>query len=177
MNNRGQVIIGAALVFLGLVFLIGTIFQIDVWAFCFPVGLIVIGVWLVTRPRLSASGRDSEVMLIGDVRRRGNWSVREQELWLGISDVDLDFASADIPAGETKFFFYSFVGDVDIFVPRGVGVSVRTFCFFVDAELLGRDYERFLSPVEVVSENYAAAERRLHFELTGFVSDIKVKHV
>jgi hypothetical protein len=177
MHNRGQLIIGAALVLLGIAFFIGTIFQINVWAICFPVGLILIGVWLVARPNLGGDKSiGSEVVLIGDVRRRGNWVVRSQEFWLGIGDVDLDFASAEIPTGETRIMFYSFVSDIKIYIPKDVGVSIYIYGFFNEADLLNQKQESFLSPVEVTSSNYAAAERRLRFEMTGFINEIKVRH-
>jgi lia operon protein LiaF len=177
MNVRGQLIVGSALVLFGLVFLIGTVFQINIWSFCFPIGLIVAGIWLVTRPSFSRDGRDTQVLIIGELRRRGSWSVRNQEFWMGISDVDFDFASAEISPGETRISFFSFVGDIDIFVPRDVGVSVRTFGFFMDTDLLGRELESFLSPIVVTSENYATTERRLIFEMTGFVNDVKVRYI
>lgn len=79
MANRGQIIIGAALVALGIIFLLGTVFQIDLWPFCWSAGLILLGVWLVLRPKFAAPGSGTEVSLIGDLKRRGSWNVRDEE--------------------------------------------------------------------------------------------------
>ena len=44
MRDKGQIIIGAVIVFVGLIFLIGNVLNVNVWAFCWPVGLILLGV-------------------------------------------------------------------------------------------------------------------------------------
>lgn len=179
MRNRGELVFGAILVLLGLVLLIGTVFNINVWALCWPAFLIILGLFLVFRPRLGGMGPDasSDVLLIGDRRRRGNWTVKDEELWLGVGDVELDFSQATIPPGETTLRFISFVGDVDLFIPSSVGVSVRAAGFVIDGDILGRDYDTFLTPVEATSPNYATAESRLRIEMTSFVADLKVKHI
>ena len=177
MRNRGQLVFGAVLVALGLLSLLSTVFQIDFGALCWPVLLIGVGVWLVLRPRLINPESGTDVLLIGDRRRRGAWTVRDEELWLGVGNIELDMTQATIPPGETTLRIYSFVGDVDIFVPRVVGVIVQVNGFVIDSDLLGRDYDSFLTPVSVSSENYAAAECRLRVEMTSFVADLKVKQV
>lgn len=132
MVNRGQLIFGIVLVVLGLLFLLGTLFQINVWAICWPVGLILLGAWLVLRPSLTEDGKGSEVVLLGDLRRRGNWVVKDEEIWLGVGDANLDFTETDIPVGETRLRFLTFVGDVDLYVPAEVGVSIHVSGFVVD---------------------------------------------
>lgn len=175
MINRGQLTIGVILILLGLVLLLGTLFEINLWAVCWPAGLIALGIWLILRPRLAGPGIGTQAVLLGDLRRRGNWAVQNEEIWLGVADVDLDFSGAEIPLGETRIRIYGFVGDVDVFVPAEVGVSVYAAGFVVDSNLLGHDQDAILVPVEAVSENYNTAERRLRIEMTGFVCDLKVK--
>lgn len=177
MRNRGQLIIGAVLVALGLLSLLSTVFRIDFGALCWPVLLIGVGIWLVLRPRLSSPDWPSEVLLIGDRRRRGEWTVRNEEFWLGVGDIELDMTQAIIPPGETVLRVYSFVGDIDVFVPRSVGVAVQLNGFVIDSDVLGQDYDSFLTPVSVQSENYLTAESRLRVEMTSFVVDLKIKQV
>lgn len=175
MRNRGQILIGTLLVVLGVIFLLSTLFDVDIWRFCWPVGLIVVGVWLVLRPRMAAPGSGTEVTLFGDIRHYGDFIVQDQEFWLGIGDIDLDLSDAQIPAGETVWRFYTFIGDVKLVVPQAVGVSVHAVGFVVDSELLGHDMDAFFAPVNAASENYATAEKRLRIELTGFVTELKVR--
>jgi lia operon protein LiaF len=177
MRNKGQIVMGSILVGLGLIFLIGTVFRIDVWSLCFPLGLIVLGVWLVFRPRVSGEGTNSQVILLGDERRKGAWDVRDQELWFGIADIELDLVHAIIPPGETRFRLFGFVGDVDIWLPAGVGVSVEVNGFVIDTEVLGRSLESIFTPMEYVSDDYASAEQKVRIEMTSFVADLKIKQL
>jgi hypothetical protein len=175
--NRGQLLLGLAMVLLGVLFLAGSIFHVDVWAFCWPVGFILVGIWLVLRPGLSRGNNTPDIVLIGDLRRRGNWIVKDNEIWLGIADVDLDFTGAEIPPGETRYKIYGFVGDVDLVVPAAVGTKVSATGFVIDADLFGRKHQAFLYPVKSTSDDYVTADRKLTIEMVGFVIDIKVKKI
>lgn len=177
MVNRGQLVLGSILVLLGLMLLVGSIFRIDMWAFCWPTGLILLGVWLVLRPTLTGPDKGSEVVLLGDIRRRGVWNLADQTIWLGIGDVDLDLTQAVIPAGETQLNLYGFVGDVDIFMPRSMGYAIRANGFVVHSDLEGEPTDNVLVPLEATSANYVAAEQRLRIEMTSFVADIKIRQV
>lgn len=177
MRNRGQLIFGVVLVFFGLVFLMSTLFNVDLWPFCWSIGLIGLGVWLVLRPRLAGPGMNTEVSLIGDFRRAGSWEVKNEEIWIGVGDVDLDFLQTSVSPGETVLRIYTFVSDIDIFIPRTVGVAVHAAGLVVDAKLLGQEEQTFLSPVEVTSEGYASADCKVRIELTGFVCDISVRQM
>lgn len=115
--------------------------------------------------------------LFGEIRRHGRWNVHNEEIWRRIRDVELDFSEADIPSGEMMLKFYTLVGDVEIYVPKTAGISIRTMAFIADTDLLGEKYDAFLSPVSVVSPEYLAAEKRLRIELLGFVTEIKVRQV
>lgn len=173
MRNRTQLFLGALLVIWGLVALIGAVFHIDVGPICWSVGLILVGVWLVLRPRFTSPGTVSSVSLIGEMQRNGSWQVTNEEFWMGVGDVDLDFRDAVIPAGETKLHIYTFVSDVELLLPRTVGIDLHIAGFVVDANLFGQKRETFLTPVEYTSEAYAGAEQRLRIEMTGFVSSLK----
>lgn len=177
MLERGQLRLGVFLVVLGLIFLLGTVFDINLWPFCWSAGLIGLGVWLVMRPRLAGPEVSTDVSLIGDLKRRGAWVVRNEEIWHGIGDVELDFTQAAVPQGESLIRMYTFVGDLKVYAPPEIGVRVTTKGFFVDAELLGEKIQTFLSPAEAVTPNYAEADRRVRIEMTGFVNEVKVSQV
>lgn len=175
MRNRGELIAGSALVLLGLIFLLGTLFNINIWAICWPIGLILLGVWLVVRPRLAGPDRNVNILLISDFDRRGKWDIHDEEFWIGIGDIDLDMLTANIPPGETRINIYSLIGDVSVYVPESVGVAVRANGFFLDTDILGQESDNFLVPVEAVSENYEMAECRIRIEQFGLITELKVK--
>lgn len=177
MQNRGQLIIGAILIGLGIIFLIGEVFRINIWAFCFPIGLIAVGGWILLRPNFSSSGVQSEFLLLGEVKRRGDWEVSSREYWVGIGDVELDMIHARIPEGETRISIYGFVNDVDILLPDDVEFEVNANGFVQEAEVLGKKVERFLSPVEFSTGEYTSGQRKIHFETLGFVTDLKISRL
>jgi len=175
MRNRGQVFIGIVIIVIGLMSLIGSLFDVDVGAFCWPIGLIVLGVWLLLRPQLVSSDTAVQAKLVGDVRRHGAWQVADEEIWIGVGDVRLDMTSADVPAGETRLRIFSFVGDVVLLVPEGVGVSVSSLAFVTDARVLGQRRESFFSSFHLTSDDYETAERKVRLETTSFVTSLRVK--
>ena len=177
MRNKGQIYIGIALVVIGVLFAIGAIFQINVWAFCWPVALILIGVWFLVRPRFLSPGTLSNVHPLGDVRRYGSWQVANEEIWMFVGDIDLDMVQAEFPSGETVLRIFGFVGDVDIALPKNVGLSFTSTAFVTDSRVNERKLESFLAPVSFSSDSYEVNEKRLRLETTFFVADVKVRIV
>jgi lia operon protein LiaF len=174
MRNQGQLVLGGLLIFFGLVFLLGTLFRINVWAFCWPVGLILLGAWILLRPQMVAPGTPVRVTPLGSIVRAGSWRVATEEFWLFVGDAKFDMTQADIPAGETTLRFFGFVGDVALTVPPGVGVTVTATAFVNDLWILGQHEENFVMPYSFASDDYAIAERKVRLEVTHFVASIKV---
>jgi lia operon protein LiaF len=175
MRNQGRVIIGLVLVGTGLVFLLGTVFRVNVWAFCWPVGLIAVGVWLLIRPSMVGPDTRVEQRVLGDIRRTGAWDVVEEEIWLGVGDVRLDMTAASVPTGETHIRVYGLVGDVDLIVPEGIGVSVSSWAFLTDGKVFGRNEQSFVTPLQATSDDYETADRKVYVETYFFVNDLTVK--
>ena len=115
MRNQGLILIGVVLIAAGLMFLLGNLFDINLGAYCFPVGLILLGVFLMLRPRMVAPGTRSDVLLIGDLDRSGTWDVTDEEVWAFIGDINYDLTKASIPKGDTTIRVTGFINDVEIF--------------------------------------------------------------
>jgi predicted membrane protein len=175
MRNKGLILIGAAMILIGLTSLIGTVLDVDAGGLLWAVGLILLGVWLLLRPQLFRSETAPRVRIFGPIRRKGAWQVADEELWVLIGDVILDFTNAEIPVGETEIRTYGFVGEIKVSVPEGVGVSLSSTAFVTDARVLGQRREVFLAPAELASEGYETAERKIRLETTCFVADVRVK--
>jgi lia operon protein LiaF len=175
MHAKWQVYIGILVTLIGLMFLIGAIFDVDVGAFCWPIGLIALGIWLLLRPQLVGPDMAARLKLLGDIRRRGEWPVADEEMWVGIGDVNLDLTSADIPVGETTLRILGFVGDVKVRVPQGVGVSVSSTSFVTDARIFGEKRDGIFFPVHFASQDYDTAERKIRLETAHFVMSLRVR--
>jgi lia operon protein LiaF len=175
MRNSGVLIFGGFLVLIGILTLFGNLFDINAWAIFWPLVLILLGVWILVRPRWIGARGPAELLFFNNLRRKGAWQVKNEEIWTFLGNVNLDLTSAEIPNGETKYNIYGFIGDVDLLVPQGVGVSVSSAAFVNDIKVFGRKRGSFLFPVEITSEGYEAAERKIRLDVAFFISDVKVK--
>jgi lia operon protein LiaF len=175
VRNQGRTIIGLVIIGVGLVFLLGAVFRVNVWTFCWPVGLIAVGVWLLIRPSMVGPDMRVEQKVLGDIRRTGAWDVVEEEIWLGVGDVRLDMTQATVPTGETRICVYGLVGDVDLIVPEGIGVFVSSWAFLTDGKVFGRKEQSFVTPLQATSDDYEIADRKVQVETYFFVNDLTVK--
>lgn len=176
MKLRGEVLAGVLLVLVGSLALISTLFNVDFGLLCWPSFFILLGVWIIIRPRMVSEETDLHLILLGDLHRSGEWTVTDQELWAFITDVDLDFTQADIPVGVTSIKLFGFVGDIDLYLPAGVGFRLNSYGFVTDARILGEKHTGFfLQPVQETSESYDAAEKKIDVDLLAFIGEIKVR--
>jgi hypothetical protein len=175
MRNYGQIFIGVAIIVLGVTFLLGAIFDLDVGRFLCPTGLIVIGTWLLLRPLLARGSTEFRAKAIGDVRRRGDWQVVDEEIWLGVGDVKLDMTDADIPTGETRIRTFGIVNSILLTVPEDVGIAVSSSAVITEAKILGQKHSRTFSPFDFESDHFVTAKRKIRLETTYVVADITIK--
>ncbi len=176
MRNQGMVFIAVAIILIGVVLLAGNLFNFNVWAICFPVGLIVLGLFVMLRPRTVGPGVESHTMLFGDFNRVGPGQLPAEEFWGFIVDGTYDLTKYDVPPGETVIRGFSFISDVEIFAPADLGLAISGYSFVTEFKLDGGEEETyFLSPFHWQSDGYKMAERQVRVELTQFIGDIKLR--
>ncbi len=167
--------LGAVIVFIGLLFLIGAVTGVNLGDFICPIALILVGVALIIRTRRISRDTAFTAKLIGDIRRRQGDKVQNEEIWVGIGDVDLFLTDADVPTGETRLRMVGFVGDIDLRIPEDVGLSITSLAFVTEAKMFGEKKSHIATPYEYVSPGYAEAERKIRLETTFFVADMKAR--
>lgn len=175
MTKRTQIVIGVVILLFGLAALLATVFNINIWALCWGIGLILLGILILLRPRLAAPGSQARFRFIADFKRTGDWQVRNEEMWTFVSDGTFDLTTAELPTGETKIRIVAFVSDTDLIVPEDVGISVSLSSFFSEVRFLEDRDEAFVTPIIKSSEGYDLAERKIVLETVCFVSEVKVK--
>jgi hypothetical protein len=175
MRNRWLILVGILFILWGVLSLISTVFHVNVVAFCLPVALIALGVWLLVHPRVLGPGAAFHLLLLGDLRRSGAWQVADEEIWVGVGDVELDLTQAKIPSGETTLHVLGFVGDIKVRLPPDVGVAVSSAAFVTDARILGQRYETAFDTLHVTGEGYETAERKIRLEVTTLVADLRIE--
>ena len=174
MRNQGALIIGGGLILIGLVSIISSVFDINLWAVCWPVGLILIGLFLLFRPKLNFEGSDLRILPIGDLRRRDPWNVQSETILSFVGDMRYDFSLAEMPPGETRIQIYGFVNSVRIEVDPDTPISVSSSGFVTDSKILGRKRDYFFDTARYRAPDYEAATAKVHLEIVGFVVDLDI---
>lgn len=73
--------------------------------------------------------------VFGDLRRSGPWRLPERIHWRTVfGDVKLDLREAQVPAGTIEIDASTVFGDVELLVPEGVLVEVRSRAFLGDVK-------------------------------------------
>jgi len=175
MRNTGVLFFGGILILIGVLVLVGAILDVNMWNYFWPLLLILLGLWILVRPRWVGRRGQVEFLFFNNLRRKGAWQVKDEEIWSFLGDVYLDMSGAEIPVGESVYRIYGFIGDVDLLVPPGVGVSVSSAAFINEVRLLGHKQSSILFPVDIASDNYETAERKIRLDVAFFISDVKVK--
>lgn len=175
MSKRMQLILGGLIVLFGLVLLLENVFDINIWSFCWPIALILLGVFLLFGRQLRPSGSAVNIRFFGGVDRKENWTLANEEIWMFVGDVRMDFSQAVFPEGETTIRVFGFVGDINLVAPADAGLSVAASGFLTSAKIFGHKQDTFLSTERYVTEGYTESARRLHVETLMFVNDLDIK--
>lgn len=177
MRNQSQFYLGIVVILLGIGLLLANIFNIDIGLFCWPLFFILLGIFLIVRPRMVDRHTTITQKFLGEVERRGAWSVVDEEFWDFVAEVDLDMTEAIIPAGETRIRVWGFVSDINLTVPKHVGVTIVSTALVSEVAAWGHKEEAFLTAVRQQSDNYKLAEQKIRLESSCLVGDITVRHV
>ena len=173
--RRSEIIFGSIILGLGLLLLIGVIFEINIWGLFCPAGLIGLGVWLIYRTRKDPSGGDVNIRFIGDIKRRGTWNAQNEETWGFVLDYALDFTEAEVPNGTTVIRLGAFVNTLKAIIPNDLGVAVSSMAFMTESRIQGKKQETFLIPYQWESANFETAAKRIILKPSSFVSEIKIE--
>ena len=175
--RKSEIIIGSAILGVGLLLFVGAIFNIDLWGLICPAALIALGIWLIYRTRQDPREGDLNIKFVGDIRRQGSWQPKSEETWGFVLDSRLDFTEADLPEGETVFRVGAFVNDIKATIPAEVGAAIYSMAFMTESRIQGEKQETFFIPFTWQSVNFETATKKVILKPICFVSEIMVEHV
>jgi lia operon protein LiaF len=124
--------------------------------------------------------KDSRSVLIGDFHlTSGRFELNHLHVWHGIGDVVIDLSRAMLGTQEARLSVDGWIGDVTIYVPVDLPVSVSAEVSIGDLEVFGHRQGGISRCVMVRSDHYDtdphANKVQLHISL--LVGDIKVKYI
>lgn len=113
--------------------------------------------------------------LIGNVRMEGPFELEDIQLSHAVCDVTIDLSKAVIPEGESTIVISSLIGDVDIYVPYDLSVSVASTAILGDLKILERRHSGFGCRVHAETPGYSRSPRRVKIAVSLLIGDVDVR--
>lgn len=175
--QRSEIITGSIVLGIGFVFLIGAIFNINIWGLICPASLIGLGILLIYRTRQNPREGELSIKFVGNINRDGVWQPQNEETLGFVLESRLDFTEADLPDGQTILQTSAFVNDIKATFSSDVGVAIHSIAFMTDSRVQNERRETFFIPFNWQSSNFENAPKKVLLKSTCFVSEIKVEIV
>lgn len=125
----------------------------------------------VTSPHFRSS-------FIGDIRLLNNrFELEDMTIRNGIGDVKIDLSKAIISEGETVIVINGIIGNIDIYVPYDLEVSVQGIVTIGDLHVFDHRMSGFNRQLSIATKDYKTSLRRVKLVLSLFIGDIDVRYV
>ncbi|WLD92512.1 cell wall-active antibiotics response protein LiaF [Alkalihalobacillus sp. AL-G] len=126
-----------------------------------------------------AKGKRSNVgNLVTDVSMKDdNWQVEPIEEWNGVADYDFDFTKAFIPDKDTPINLSGWVGDIKIFIPEDVEFAVTSNTKVGSIKIGNYKKDGMMKNSTYKSEGYESATRKITFDFSFKVLDLRINRV
>lgn len=108
-------------------------------------------------------------------RDKEPWILRSMSLWYAVCELRLDFSLAIPEEKETTLVLQGIIGDIDIFVPEDMGLSVESSVLFGQLDAGTERESGMMNKIYWQSPNYATAEQRVKLIVSYIVGDIDIK--
>lgn len=124
------------------------------------------------------SPKESRSSLIGDFYlTSGRFELESLYIWNGIGDVVIDLSRALIQEEDAFLVVKGWVGDVTIYVPVDLPVSVSAEVTLGDLDVFGHRQGGVSRCVVMRSENFEQAPQKVNINISLLVGDIDVKYI
>lgn len=116
--------------------------------------------------------------LIGSCLLTGSrWELRDLDIWYGIGEVKIDLSRANIPENKSTIIINGWIGDVDIFVPYDLDVSIIARVGVGEIKIFGNKESGLNRSTAVETNGYHKEIKRVEIVVNLFVGDIDVNYL
>lgn len=113
--------------------------------------------------------------LIGNLFLTGSrWELQDMNVWHGIGDVKIDLSRAYIRDGETIIIINGWIGDVDIYVPYDLDISLTANVNFGDIDVFGNKQGGINRSMTLSTSGYQDSGKRVRLVVSLLIGDIDV---
>ncbi|WP_017728663.1 cell wall-active antibiotics response protein LiaF [Halalkalibacterium ligniniphilum] len=116
--------------------------------------------------------------LIGEIHYvHDQFELQDTTIWNGIGDVKMDFSKAIIPEGETVVIIQEVIGNIHLFVPEDLAVSIQASTWIGEISLFQRKQSGFNQTISIATKEYKQSPRRLKLVISTGIGEVKVRAV
>ncbi|WCK55713.1 cell wall-active antibiotics response protein LiaF [Aneurinibacillus sp. Ricciae_BoGa-3] len=116
--------------------------------------------------------------LIGNLFLTGSrWDLQDMNIWHGIGDVKIDLSRAYIHEGETVLFINGWVGDIDIYVPYDLNITLTANVNLGDIDVFGNKQGGFNRSTTLSTSGYKTATKKVRIIVSLLIGDIDVMYL
>lgn len=116
--------------------------------------------------------------LIGDLHLiNQQFELTDLNLSFGIGDIKIDLTKAIIPEGETTLVVSGLLGDVDLYIPYDLDISVSTTIITGNIEVLGQKKAGVNCQIALETAGYKEATRKVKISVSLLAGDLDVRHL
>lgn len=91
-----------------------------------------------------------------------------------IGDIEVTLNGGRLQPGLNRIIISDFVGDIRIFVPKGMPTFVHCSNFIGDIDIFGKRTSGFGNHIESQTADYTAASDKLFLAISSFISDVRI---
>ncbi|UOY93537.1 cell wall-active antibiotics response protein LiaF [Ectobacillus sp. JY-23] len=116
-------------------------------------------------------------MLVGNYHMMGSvYELHDINIRYGLGDVKIDLTTAMIPEGETVLVIHGLVGNIRLYVPYDIEISLNHSVLLGNISMLEYKEKGFNKNICLVTEAYQAAPRRIKIISTLLIGDTEVRY-
>ncbi|MDF2924107.1 MAG: hypothetical protein K0R57_3021 [Paenibacillaceae bacterium] len=108
-------------------------------------------------------------------RDKEPWVLRSMSLWCVVGELNLDFSLAIPEEKETTLVLQGIIGDVDLYVPEDIGISIESSVLFGQLRVATERESGTMNKILWQSPNYGTADNRMKLIVSYIVGDIDIK--
>ncbi len=115
--------------------------------------------------------------LIGDLHLLSRFELKDMTIRNAIGDIKIDLSKAIIPDGETVIVVNGWIGDIDIYIPDDLDISIQAMVSLGELDIFDNNQSGFNRSISVTTKDFKDAPKRVKIVLALFIGDIDVRYV
>lgn len=129
-------------------------------------------------PNQVFSSTEMRKSLVGDFHlTTGRFEMHNLHIWHGVGDVLIDLSRALLPEEENFLVVNGWVGDITIYVPIDLPVSVSADLKVGEMDILGLRQSGLNRQVRMATKQYDSSGKKVKIIISLLVGDIDVKYI